>query len=150
MIVIVLLASWWWCGENASAVELPDTKIESNKSLTNRQYQVDLSRLLSDVSRTFSGISSILGGVGIHDRKVSQDVPRSEGRELEDEPHASVFDGGLFDGSNVCFKTCGMEDIQFAARVCSFFRRENFLGRCTLLKNNTQSITQIFVKFCLF
>uniref|UniRef100_A0A915DGH8 Uncharacterized protein n=1 Tax=Ditylenchus dipsaci TaxID=166011 RepID=A0A915DGH8_9BILA len=24
--------------------------------------------------------------------------------------------GGLFGGSNVCFKTCGMEDIQFAAR----------------------------------
>lgn len=32
------------------------------------------------------------------------------------ETETSPF-GGLFGGSNVCFKTCGMEDIQFAARV---------------------------------
>lgn len=34
------------------------------------------------------------------------------GPETESSPFSS-----LFGGSNVCFKTCGMEDIQFAARV---------------------------------
>ncbi|CAJ0610124.1 unnamed protein product [Cylicocyclus nassatus] len=66
------------------------------------QREVDLPQLFSDVSRTISGITNIMGA------GPSQDAPES--------PHASASTmvGSLF--GNTCFKACGMEDIQYAAR----------------------------------
>ncbi|KIH54367.1 hypothetical protein ANCDUO_15488 [Ancylostoma duodenale] len=66
------------------------------------QREVDLPQLFSDVSRTISGITNIMGA------GPSQDAP--------DTPHtgASTMVGSLF--GNTCFKACGMEDIQYAAR----------------------------------
>lgn len=47
----------------------------------------------------------------------------STGSENERAPEveSSLPFASLFGGSNVCFKTCGMEDIQYAARVHIFF-----------------------------
>lgn len=63
------------------------------------QREVDLPQLFSDVSRTVSGIRSMLGS------DTAAEVVEG-----------AATGGGIF-GGNVCFKACGMEDIQFAARV---------------------------------
>jgi len=76
---------------------------------------VDLSRLFSDVSRTVSGIRTILGAPnqqGPQESPLIGEMPHADVPESE----SSMPFAGLFGGQNVCFKTCGMEDIQFAAR----------------------------------
>ncbi|KAK6759704.1 hypothetical protein RB195_021336 [Necator americanus] len=66
------------------------------------QREVDLPQLFSDVSRTISGITNIMGA------GPSQDAPDAS------PSGASTMVGSLF--GNTCFKACGMEDIQYAAR----------------------------------
>ncbi|CAD6189051.1 unnamed protein product [Caenorhabditis auriculariae] len=65
------------------------------------EREVNLPQLFSDVSRTISGISNIMGT-----------NPEMHGEEGST---ASGGGGGIF--GNTCFKACGMEDIQFAARA---------------------------------
>ncbi|CAB3410172.1 unnamed protein product [Caenorhabditis bovis] len=71
------------------------------------EREVNLPQLFSDVSRTISGISNIMGA----------------GRESSGDGSGSGSGGGSSTSSggssifgNTCFKACGMEDIQFAAR----------------------------------
>jgi len=89
------------------------------------EHEVDLSQLFSDVSRTVSGLRNILArpsgqqqlsGGSIADG-TSDDILHQmpAGTPGNENSAASPF-AGLFGGSGVCFKTCGMEDIQFAAR----------------------------------
>jgi len=83
-----------------------------------QQRQVDLSGLFNDVSRTVSGIKTILGASGPSIQRAltgTQDAPMPSSSGNSETGSAMPF-SGLFGGSNVCFKTCGMEDIQAAAR----------------------------------
>ncbi|XGW11413.1 hypothetical protein V3C99_012704 [Haemonchus contortus] len=68
------------------------------------EREVDLPQLFNDVSRTISGISNIMGAVPSKD-------PSNPSAQHGDK--SSVV-SNLF--GNTCFKTCGMEDIQYAAR----------------------------------
>lgn len=64
------------------------------------EQQIDLSQLFAEVSRTVNGIKTM--------------ISPGEAGTLADSPISNIISG------NVCFKACGMEDIQFAARVISF------------------------------
>lgn len=73
------------------------------------QREVDLPQLFSDVSRTISGITNIVG------TGPSQDSPgASHSSGSTTNSGASAMVGSLF--GNTCFKACGIEDIQYAAR----------------------------------
>uniref|UniRef100_A0A914CAW9 Uncharacterized protein n=1 Tax=Acrobeloides nanus TaxID=290746 RepID=A0A914CAW9_9BILA len=80
---------------------------------------VDLSQLFSDVSRTVSGIRSILGQQSSASAQMPQDL-NARSSASNDIPQADSPTSPLANlfgsSSGVCFKTCGMEDIQFAAR----------------------------------
>uniref|UniRef100_A0A7E4V207 Uncharacterized protein n=1 Tax=Panagrellus redivivus TaxID=6233 RepID=A0A7E4V207_PANRE len=98
-----------------------------------RDREVDLSQLFSDVSRTVGSLRNIIqtnaqqqaqadpsgfGGSGGNSggsstvEKLSSVFESAMGSKDEPSALAKLFGGG----SGVCFKTCGMEDIQFAAR----------------------------------
>ncbi|CAJ0927984.1 unnamed protein product, partial [Mesorhabditis belari] len=74
------------------------------------QREVDLPQLFSDVSRTVSGIKNILGV----DPPLQADAGMGQAASTAQRSSGGL--GSLFGGGDVCFKTCGMEDIQFAAR----------------------------------
>ncbi|GMT32421.1 hypothetical protein PFISCL1PPCAC_23718, partial [Pristionchus fissidentatus] len=69
------------------------------------ERQVDLPQLFSDVSRTVSGIRTMLGTSSI-----SEGEEESSSSSSSDPSSSSSPLGGM------CFKACGMEDIQYAAR----------------------------------
>ncbi|CAI4226968.1 unnamed protein product [Auanema sp. JU1783] len=76
--------------------------------MSGHQREVDLPQLFSDVSRTISGISNIMGaGLG-------QDGDSTSGASSSSSSSGPSMMSGLF--GNTCFKACGMEDIQYAAR----------------------------------
>ncbi|KJH48787.1 hypothetical protein DICVIV_05112 [Dictyocaulus viviparus] len=66
------------------------------------QNEVDIPQLFNDVSRTISGITNIMGA------GTSQDSLQRE------KSGSAPMVANLF--GNTCFKACGMEDIQYAAR----------------------------------
>lgn len=94
-----------------------------------REREVDLSQLFSDVSKTVGNLRNILSnrpeGGAAADTGIGGDTspnfPKAAGTILNDIMGSRDDQPGpiakLFGGGNVCFKTCGMEDIQFAARV---------------------------------
>uniref|UniRef100_A0A915BY07 Uncharacterized protein n=1 Tax=Parascaris univalens TaxID=6257 RepID=A0A915BY07_PARUN len=63
------------------------------------EQQIDLSQLFAEVTRTVNGIKTM--------------ISPGEAGTLADSPISNIISG------NVCFKACGMEDIQFAARRAS-------------------------------
>ncbi|KAI6195553.1 hypothetical protein M3Y99_01900100 [Aphelenchoides fujianensis] len=88
--------------------------------MTDGGQQVDLSQLFSDVSRTVSGIRDFLG------RPVDADASQPGSQSpLSDMPTANSGSrtfasgsplAGIFGGSDTCFKACGAEEVQFAAK----------------------------------
>ncbi|KAH7720170.1 Protein F59D12.2 [Aphelenchoides avenae] len=90
--------------------------------------EVDLSQLFSDVSRTVSGLRNIIGRPQDHllpgelgGGQTPQDGASAASGGMPSGTHSSASPfAGLFGGGGVCFKTCGMEDIQFAARASIF------------------------------
>uniref|UniRef100_A0A1I7TRU9 Uncharacterized protein n=1 Tax=Caenorhabditis tropicalis TaxID=1561998 RepID=A0A1I7TRU9_9PELO len=72
------------------------------------EREVNLPQLFSDVSRTISGISNIMGAGA----EASGDGPATGTSSASGGPSIA---GNIF--GNTCFKACGMEDIQFAARA---------------------------------
>lgn len=66
------------------------------------QKEINLMQLLSDVSRTLNGFKNLL-------------IPPPAAAQ-NDASAFSGFESGLLSG-DVCFKACGMEDIQLAAQV---------------------------------
>ncbi|VDM38417.1 unnamed protein product [Toxocara canis] len=62
-----------------------------------QEHEIDFSQLFADVSRTVDGIKTMIN-------------PADAARSFADSPISKLLTG------DVCFKTCGMEDIQFAAR----------------------------------
>ncbi|GMR32734.1 hypothetical protein PMAYCL1PPCAC_02929 [Pristionchus mayeri] len=71
-----------------------------------KDRQVDLPQLFSDVSRTVSGIRSMLGTDSVYEGEESSSS--SSGSSSSSSSSSPL--GGM------CFKACGMEDIQYAAR----------------------------------
>ncbi|GMT04007.1 hypothetical protein PENTCL1PPCAC_26181 [Pristionchus entomophagus] len=69
-----------------------------------KDRQVDLPQLFSDVSRTVSGIRTMLGTGSVYEGE-EESSSSSSGSSSSSSPL-----GGM------CFKACGMEDIQYAAR----------------------------------
>uniref|UniRef100_A0AC34QQT7 Uncharacterized protein n=1 Tax=Panagrolaimus sp. JU765 TaxID=591449 RepID=A0AC34QQT7_9BILA len=108
-----------------------------------RDREVDIGQLFSDVSKTVGKFKNIFNtpqqapGGGLYDSEMVND--RDDGGS----PLSKLFGSG----SGVCFKTCGMEDIQFAARRAG----EMFITMKT--KNKKQAakskkiITFLSVKF---
>lgn len=102
-----------------------------------RDREVDLSQLFSDVSRTVGNLKNILSsnrdslsGAAATGGEINQSTGTSSrldsasnllndimgSRDDQPGPIAKLFSGS----SGVCFKTCGFEDIQAAARVRFF------------------------------
>ncbi|UMM43621.1 hypothetical protein L5515_019056 [Caenorhabditis briggsae] len=75
------------------------------------EREVNLPQLFSDVSRTISGISNIMGAGA----EASGDGPGSGSSSAAGGGGGPSIAGNIF--GNTCFKACGMEDIQFAARA---------------------------------
>lgn len=74
--------------------------------------EINVPQLFSDVSRTLNGFKNLF-------------IPsaRTSGAEVAkhyDSPPLSDAITDIFSG-NVCFKACGMEDIQLAAQVCHLY-----------------------------
>ncbi|KAE9552491.1 hypothetical protein FO519_004304 [Halicephalobus sp. NKZ332] len=77
----------------------------------NREREVDLGQLFSDVSKTVGKFRNILSN------NSPQQSPGNFFEDMGQEKEDSTLLAKLFGtSSGVCFKTCGMEDIQFAAR----------------------------------
>ncbi|KAI6173653.1 hypothetical protein M3Y98_01108400 [Aphelenchoides besseyi] len=89
--------------------------------MTDQQQQVDLSQLFSDVSRTVSGIRDFLGrpvDTANAEVRSGDQLPQSD---TEMPSSSSSFSSGsplagIFGGQSTCFKACGMDDIQWAAK----------------------------------
>ena len=88
----------------------------------NRDREVDLSQLFSDVSKTVGKFRNILSSNGAQ-QSPGNFYETEMGQDKEDSTLLAKLFGT---GSGVCFKTCGMEDIQFAARV-SFCFHNNYI-----------------------
>uniref|UniRef100_A0AC35F5A7 Uncharacterized protein n=1 Tax=Panagrolaimus sp. PS1159 TaxID=55785 RepID=A0AC35F5A7_9BILA len=125
----------------AAASPTPSSRIDasfdsddfSNNNGGGRDREVDLSQLFSDVSKTVGNLKNILttnreslGGIVGSDSEINQSSGTSSrlnsasnilndimgSRDDQPGPIAKLFSGS----SGVCFKTCGFEDIQAAAR----------------------------------
>uniref|UniRef100_A0A914QBS9 Uncharacterized protein n=1 Tax=Panagrolaimus davidi TaxID=227884 RepID=A0A914QBS9_9BILA len=101
--------------------------------------QIDLSQLFSDILQTFGNLKNILSmnrdSDGGDDREIYQSNDTSfrqnsannffndilESRNDQPGPIAKLFSGS----SGVCFKTCGFEDIQEAAKQIAFSNSVN-------------------------
>lgn len=70
--------------------------------------EINVPQLFSDVSRTLNGFKNLF----IPSTRTSEAVAAHY-----DAPSLSNTVNDIFSG-NVCFKACGMEDIQLAAQVC--------------------------------
>ncbi|KAI6173868.1 hypothetical protein M3Y98_01128700 [Aphelenchoides besseyi] len=89
--------------------------------MTDQQQQVDLSQLFSDVSRTVSGIRDFLGrpvDTANAEVRSGDQLPQSD---TEMPSRSSSFSSGyplagIFGGQSTCFKACGMDDVQWAAK----------------------------------
>ncbi|CAD5229116.1 unnamed protein product [Bursaphelenchus okinawaensis] len=86
-----------------------------NEHNMNEEKEVNFGQLFSDVSRTVDKVRSMFNGdaPGIHVEAASPMVndTTAHSRMSSGSPLA-----GLFGGQSTCFKTCGMEDIQIAAK----------------------------------
>lgn len=106
--------------------------MDSTPNPVQPEREVDLGQLFSDVSRTVSGIRHMFNG---DQTPMTMDSAASSAKMAS--PPVGGGGGysgssasplaGLFGGQSTCFKTCGMEDIQYMARVsgvtvsCSYF-----------------------------
>lgn len=82
--------------------------------MVQQEEPIDLSKIFTDISQTMNGVRSFFS---------SKDQPYQT--TINDHSASSPI-SSLF-SSNGCFKACGMEDIQFAAKVhyLLFFRNPN-------------------------
>ncbi len=81
------------------------------------ESQIDIGQLFSDVSRTVNGFKSMFGAFGDNPMVAVAGAPRQNDDADEGMPDGSSSSSRNLFGNNVCFKACGMEDIQLAARV---------------------------------
>ncbi|CAI5454369.1 unnamed protein product [Caenorhabditis angaria] len=102
------------------------------------EREVNLPQLFSDVSRTINGISNMMGG----------------GESSGDGSGSTSAGGGTSGGSsifgNTCFKACGMEDIQFAARSAG--EMFNTIKFCVLMSTIVSLLILFFLSlaFCYY
>uniref|UniRef100_A0A8R1DW67 Uncharacterized protein n=1 Tax=Caenorhabditis japonica TaxID=281687 RepID=A0A8R1DW67_CAEJA len=105
------------------------------------EREVNLPQLFSDVSRTISGISNIMGA----GQEASGDGSGSGSGSSSGSGGPSLT-GNIF--GNTCFKACGMEDIQFAARSAG--EMFSTIKMCVLLSTIISLLLLILLSTALF
>lgn len=86
--------------------------------MVQQEEPIDLSKIFTDISQTMNGVRSFFS---------SKDQPYQT--TINDHSASSPI-SSLF-SSNGCFKACGMEDIQFAAKVhYLLFFLETQINKC--------------------
>ncbi|CAD5234890.1 unnamed protein product [Bursaphelenchus xylophilus] len=81
----------------------------------NEEKELNIGQIFSDVSRTVDKVRNMFNGDGqpLRVEAMASTINATSGREKVSSGSPLA---GLFGGQSTCFKTCGMDDIQWAAR----------------------------------
>lgn len=109
--------------------------MDSNNASRN-DGEIDLSQLYSDVFKTLGSLRKYISNSYFHEEAIPSTDAGTEtstktsngifkkvmgSRDDQASPFSKIF------GENTCFKTCGMEDIQFAARVSRVWGENSYV-----------------------